>query len=86
MITPLQGAQIVSIVAGNGIAKEVNLADSIVAENAVIEQNARVGTPPDHTDSDWGVAVVAGGVTVGEGAVVSAHAMVRENVKGGDRV
>lgn len=33
MITPLQGAQIVSIVAGNGIAKEVNLVDSIVAED-----------------------------------------------------
>jgi len=59
---------------------------SIVAENAVIEQNACVGTPPDCTDPDWGVAVVAGGVTVGEHAVVTAHAMVRDDVKGGERV
>ena len=59
---------------------------SIIAENAVIEVNACVGTPPDGTDPDWGVAVVAGGVTVGENAVVTAHAMVRDDVKGGERV
>ena len=58
---------------------------SIVAENAVVEQDAQVGSEPD-ADPDWGVAVVAGGVTVGRGAVVSAHAMVREDVKGGERV
>ena len=33
-----------------------------------------------------GIAVVASGVTVGEGAVVSPSAMVREDVKGGERV
>ena len=57
---------------------------SIVAENAVIERDAHVGTEPN-ADPDWGVAVVAGGVTVGEKATVSAHAMVREDVKGGER-
>ena len=59
---------------------------AIIAENAVVEQGACVGTPPDPSNPDWGVAVVAGGVTVGEQAVVSAHAMVRENVKGGEQV
>ena len=59
---------------------------SIIAEHAVVEAGACVGTPPDPADPDWGVAVVAGGVTVGEKAVVSAAAMVRENVKGGERV
>ena len=58
---------------------------SIVAENATIERDAHVGTEPN-ADPDWGVAVVAGGVTVGEKATVSAHAMVREDVKGGEQV
>ncbi len=57
---------------------------SIVAENAVVEANATVGSTPTG-DPDWGIAVVASGVTVGENAVVSPKAMVRENVKGGER-
>ena len=57
---------------------------AIVAEDAYIGANARVGGPPDGSDS-WGIAVVASGVTVGEQAVVSPGAMVREAVKGGDR-
>ena len=56
---------------------------AIIAENAVIEPGASVGTPPDATDN-WGVAVVASGVTVGEKATVSANAMIREDVKGGE--
>jgi glucose-1-phosphate adenylyltransferase len=57
---------------------------SIVAENAVIEADATVGTPPDGGEN-WGIAVVASGVTVGEKAVVSPHAMIREDVKGGEQ-
>ena len=57
---------------------------SIVAENAVIESGAQVGAAPDESP-DWGVAVVASGVTVGEKAVVSPHAMIREDVKGGEK-
>ena len=58
---------------------------SILAENSVIGENARVGTPPDGSDPDWGVAVVAGGVTVGRNAEIRAHAMIREDVKEGER-
>ena len=58
---------------------------SIVAENAVVEARALVGSAPDE-NPDWGIAVVASGVTVGEGAVVSPSAMVREDVKGGEQV
>ena len=58
---------------------------SIVAENAVVEARALVGSAPDD-NPNWGIAVVAGGVTVGEGAVVSPSAMVREDVKGGEQV
>ena len=57
---------------------------SIVAENATVEAGAVVGSAPDGSD-DWGIAVVASGLTVGENAVVSPHAMIRENVKGGER-
>ena len=55
---------------------------AIVAENAVIEENARVGTPPSG-DADWGVAVVAAGVTVEKNATVPAAAMVTQTVKEG---
>ena len=58
---------------------------AIVAEGAVVEARAVVGSAPDE-NPDWGIAVVAGGVTVGEEAVVSPSAMVREDVKGGERV
>ena len=57
---------------------------SIVAENATVEAGAVVGSAPDGKE-DWGIAVVASGLTVGENAVVSPHAMIRENVKGGER-
>jgi len=57
---------------------------AIVAENAVIEADAVVGSAPDDSPG-WGIAVVAGGVTIGEKAVVAPSAMVREDVKGGER-
>lgn len=41
LITPLQSAQIVSIVAGGGIAKEVNLADAIVSKEGRIIKDLR---------------------------------------------
>ncbi|MCI8421987.1 MAG: glucose-1-phosphate adenylyltransferase [Lawsonibacter sp.] len=57
---------------------------AILAENAVAEANCVVGAPPDG-DPNWGIAVVAGGITVGEEATVSPSAMIREDVKGGER-
>ena len=57
---------------------------SIVAENATVESGATVGAAPDGSDS-WGIAVVAGGVTVGERATVLPNAMIREDVKGGEQ-
>ena len=51
---------------------------AIVAENAVIEENAVVGARPEDTENldNWGVAVVASGVTVGEGCQIPAKAMI----------
>ena len=57
---------------------------AIVAENAVIEAGAVVGSAPTG-DSSWGIAVVAGGVTIGENATVAPSAMIREDVKGGEQ-
>ena len=57
---------------------------SIVAENATVEAGAVVGSSPDGAEN-WGIAVVASGVTVGEKAVVSPKAMIREDVKGGEQ-
>ena len=57
---------------------------AIVAENAVIEEGAVVGSAPTG-DSGWGIAVVAGGVTIGANATVAPSAMIREDVKGGEQ-
>ena len=59
---------------------------SIVAENATIGAGAEVGEPPESDaddPDDWGIAVVAEGIKVGDGAKVPAKAMVTRNVKGG---
>ena len=67
------------------VRRGARVAYAIVAEDAVIEADAQVGTPPND-DPGWGIAVVAGGVTIGREAVVAPSAMVRDNVKGGERV
>ncbi|MEA4933985.1 MAG: glucose-1-phosphate adenylyltransferase [Lawsonibacter sp.] len=68
---------------GTVVKSGAQVSYAIVAENAVIEQEAVVGSAP--TDSpDWGIAVVAGGITVGERAIVAPSAMIREDVKGGE--
>ena len=57
---------------------------SIVAENATVEAGACIGSAPSGEEG-WGIAVVASGVTIGENAVVAPKAMIREDVKGGER-
>jgi glucose-1-phosphate adenylyltransferase len=69
---------------GAKVKAGAQVAYSIVAENAVIEAGATVGCVPN-ADPDWGIAVVASGVTVGAGASVAPSAMIREDVKGGQR-
>ena len=69
---------------GAVVKKGAQVSYSIVAEGAVIEAGAKVGAPPSE-DPDWGIAVVASGVTVGENAQVKPKAMIREDVKGGEQ-
>lgn len=85
-VTVEEGAQVeYSILMPGAVVKAgAKISYAIVAEGAVVEANAQVGAPPDGTEN-WGVAVVAGGVRVGPGAVVPPSAMLREDVKGGDR-
>ena len=86
-VTVEEGASVqYSILMPGAVVKAgAQVAYAIVAEDAVVEARAVVGTAPND-DPNWGIAVVASGVTVGEGAVVSPSAMVREDVKGGERV
>ena len=60
---------------------------AIIAENAVIEPGATVGALPNSVkEEEWGIAVVAQGVTVGKDAVVAPAAMVTKNIKEGGKV
>jgi len=55
---------------------------AIVAENAVIEENAVVGGRPEDTPTDeWGVAVVASGRKIGKGCRVAPKAMVEADIE-----
>ena len=54
---------------------------AIVAERSVIGEDAHVGADKCD-DPDWGIAVVAQDLKVGDGATVPANAMVTRNVKG----
>lgn len=83
-VTVEEGAKVrYSIVMpGAVIKKGADVEYSIIAEDAVIEEGARVGSSPEEfTDrSEWGIAVVGAGVTVGEGAQVPPKAMISEDV------
>ena len=69
---------------GATVKKGAKVYYSIVAENATVEMGATVGAAPDGSEN-WGIAVVAGGVTVGENATIPPNAMIREDVKGGEQ-
>jgi glucose-1-phosphate adenylyltransferase len=72
------------VMGGSTIRAGAQVKHCIVAENVTIEKNAVVGAMPEGDEN--GVATVGSDVFIGEGAVVGPHAMVSENVKGGERV
>ena len=86
-VTVEKGAKVrYSILMPGAVVKEgADVEYAIVAENAVIGAGAKVGAPPEAegADDNWGIAVVAEGIKVGDNAVASAKAMVTRNVKGG---
>ena len=85
-VTVEEGAEIHDsiIMPGVTVKKGAVVQYAIVAENAVIEENATVGERPEQAArlEDWGVAVVAAGVSVGKGATVPAKAIVDTDVTG----
>ena len=70
------------IMPGAVVKKGAVVQYAIVAENAVIGEGARVGARPEEMEQrdNWGVAVIAAGVKVGDGAAVPARAMVDADV------
>ena len=67
---------------GSVVKKGACVQYAIVAENAVVEEGAAVGARPEDMENtdEWGVAVIAAGVTVGAGATVPAKAMQESDV------
>ncbi len=83
-VTVEEGAEVRDsiLMPGAYVEKNAKVQYAIVAENAVIKAGATVGARPEEHKEDWGVAVVASGITVGAGGVVSPRAMIEEDVKG----
>ena len=56
---------------------------AIIAENAVIDENASVGVDPEEiAPEDFGITVIGSGVTVGKRAKIGAKEMITEDVSG----
>ena len=82
-VTVEEGAQVrYSILMPGAVIKAGAVVEyAIVAERAVIGAGAHVGSAPPGGD-DWGIAVIAQDLKVGNGAVVPPKAMITRNVKG----
>ncbi len=84
-VTVEEGAQVRDsiVMPGVTVKKGAVVQYAIIAENAVIGENAVVGSRPEEAENleNWGVAVVASGVTVGEDCRIPAKAMVDVDVK-----
>jgi glucose-1-phosphate adenylyltransferase len=77
-----------SIIMPNTVIKSgATIQYAIVAENCTIGEDAVIGQRPEDTpDKDnWGVTVVADGISVGVGAVVGAKAMVEQDIPDASR-
>ena len=67
---------------GTVVKKGAKINYAIIAEDTVIGENASVGCRPEDTpDKDnWGVSVVGSNLTISDGAVIGAKAMIDKNV------
>lgn len=83
-VTIEEGAQIRDsiVMPGVTVKKGAVVQYAIIAENAVIGENAVVGVRPEKCEdlSEWGVAVVASGVRVGDDCHIPAKAMIDSDV------
>lgn len=83
-VTVEKGAEVRDsiIMPGVTVKRGATVQYAIVAQDAVVGENAVVGERPERTDNltEWGVAVVAAGVHIGEGCAVSAKAMIEKDL------
>ncbi len=71
------------IMPGCTIKKGARVQYAIVAEDAVIEENAVVGARPEEYETEkWGISVIGSGISIGKSAVVQPNTMIDENVTG----
>jgi glucose-1-phosphate adenylyltransferase len=70
------------VMPGSVVKAGASVQYAIVAENCVIEEGATIGQRPEDTPDkeNWGVTVIAAGITIGAGATVPAKAMVEADV------
>lgn len=82
-VTVEEGATVrYSILMPGAVVKKGSVVEyAIVAERSVVGEDAHVGADK-RDDPEWGIAVVAQDLKVGDGAVVPAAAIVTRNVKG----
>lgn len=85
-----EGAEVLYsiVMPGAVIKKGAKVYYSIIAENVTVESGATVGQDPQYAQdtSNWGISVVGANLNIGENAVVSAKAMVDEDVKAGEKI
>ena len=83
-VTIEEGAEVRDsiVMPGTVVKKGAKINYAIIAEDTVIGENATVGCRPEDTpDKDnWGVSVVGSNLTISDGAVIGAKAMIDKNV------
>ena len=88
-VTIEEGAEVKDsvVMPGARICSGASVQYAIVGEGAVIQPGAKVGERPEKMAdlSQWGVAVVGPGLTVGEKAVVEPKAMLEKDIAGGEK-
>ena len=67
---------------GSVIKAGASVEYSIIAEDVVVGENAKVGCRPENMEDKehWGVTVVAKGIQIGKGATVPAKGMIEQDV------
>ena len=70
------------IMPGTMVCRDAKIEYAIVAEDAVIGERARVGGDPSCAEApdEWGVTVVAAGVSVGKGKTLKPRTMADDDV------
>lgn len=83
-VTVEEGAQVNDsiLMPGVKVLSGARVNYSIIAEDAVIGEEAVIGSRPEETANleGWGIAVVAAGVNIGKGSVVLPKAMIESNM------